>query len=246
MQIAPGLEMLVLTPPNGGAPYHPTVLYDENSLVLVDTGLPGFYDRIIASIQQAGLSPAKLTAIVITHQDIDHLGSLPQFLGAPSGERLDVYAHEADKPVVDGHQPIIKVPEERLNLILGMLPETLASQYRSVFSSATSDNVNRLLVDGERLPFGGGVTVIHTPGHTPGHVSLYHQPSKTLIAGDAMIVKDGELDGPIPGFTPDLNEALRSLGKLAAYDIETVICYHGGIYRGQANERIAELAAQAN
>jgi glyoxylase-like metal-dependent hydrolase (beta-lactamase superfamily II) len=63
-----------------------------------------------------------------------------------------------------------------------------------------------------------------------------------LITGDALNVSDGLLAGPNPAYTPDVATALASLKKLAAYDIETVICYHGGVYRGDANRRIAVLS----
>jgi glyoxylase-like metal-dependent hydrolase (beta-lactamase superfamily II) len=57
-----------------------------------------------------------------------------------------------------------------------------------------------------------------------------------------MIVADGRLLGPDPQYTLDMNSAMKSLKKLTHYDIETVICYHGGLYKGNANRRIAELA----
>jgi glyoxylase-like metal-dependent hydrolase (beta-lactamase superfamily II) len=53
---------------------------------------------------------------------------------------------------------------------------------------------------------------------------------------------DGQLLGPSPQATLDMQEAMRSVKKLARCDIETVICYHGGVYRGDANQRIAALA----
>ncbi|MGZ4164245.1 MAG: MBL fold metallo-hydrolase, partial [Tumebacillaceae bacterium] len=102
--------------------------------------------------------------------------------------------------------------------------------------------VDRTVVDGEELPYCGGIIVINTPGHTPGHISLYHKASKTLIAGDALIVEDGQFKISDPRYTFDVEESIRSAKKLTAYDIETVICYHGGIYRENVNQRIAELA----
>jgi glyoxylase-like metal-dependent hydrolase (beta-lactamase superfamily II) len=66
--------------------------------------------------------------------------------------------------------------------------------------------------------------------------------AKVLIAGDALNIEEGRLIGPRPQFTADMDSALRSLKKLARYDIESVICYHGGLYSGDANQRIAGLA----
>ncbi len=103
--------------------------------------------------------------------------------------------------------------------------------------------MTRTVEDGEELPYGGGTVVIHTPGHTPGHLCLYVKQAKVLIAGDALNVEEGRLIGPRPQHTADIDAARRSLKKLAEYDIETVICYHGGMYRGEPNQRIAALAA---
>jgi len=87
--------------------------------------------------------------------------------------------------------------------------------------------------------------VVLTPGHTPGHLSLYVKQPKVLIAGDALNVEEGKLIGPRPQFTADLAAARGSVEKLARYDIETVICYHGGIYSADANRRIAEIGQGA-
>jgi glyoxylase-like metal-dependent hydrolase (beta-lactamase superfamily II) len=96
------------------------------------------------------------------------------------------------------------------------------------------------------LPYCGGMTVIFTPGHTPGHICLYLNQSKILVSGDALVVADGELRGPNPQATYDMDTALKSLKKLARYDIETVVCYHGGVYGDNPNKRLAELANAAD
>lgn len=111
-----------------------------------------------------------------------------------------------------------------------------------MFGTPITAKVDRTIGDGEVLPYCGGISVIFTPGHTPGHVSLYHQPSKTLITGDALVAANGELLGPNPQATPDMEMALRSLKKFTEYDISTVICYHGGVYTNNPNARLAELA----
>jgi glyoxylase-like metal-dependent hydrolase (beta-lactamase superfamily II) len=127
-----------------------------------------------------------------------------------------------------------------------MTPERLAQleakpEMKAMYAN-TKAGVDTLVHDGQELPFCGGIEVIHTQGHTPGHICLYLKKYKTLVTGDAMNVVDGKLVGPNPVFTFNMEEALNSLKKLTKYDIETVICYHGGVFTDNPNQRIAELA----
>jgi glyoxylase-like metal-dependent hydrolase (beta-lactamase superfamily II) len=242
MRIAQGIEMLELE--LGGRTLCPSLLVDENGWVLVDTGLPGNAPALLELAKQAGVGELPLRSILLTHQDIDHVGGLPAFLAA-EGDTPSVYAHADDEGAINGTQPMIKVSQERMAGLMQQMTETTRSEFERTFLHPSRPNVTDRLVDGETLPIAGGVTVIHTPGHTPGHVSLYHKPSKTLIAGDAMMVVNGELTGPNPPFTPDYPKAIQSLGKLAALDIDTVICYHGGMLTGDIPARIAALANNA-
>ena len=227
-------------------PIYPTVLHDERSRVLIDTGMPGMAREIDRLVKEAGI-PETLQAILLSHQDIDHIGGLPGFLTAvPVGAKpFDVYAHAGDRDAIDGKAPMIKFSPERASALLGALPDAVRIPFEDVFLRPERQNVTRLLEDGETLPYGGGLTVIHTPGHTPGHVSFYHRPSKTLIAADAMVVQDGELQGPHPANTPDLELAVRSLSRFRAFDVDAVICYHGGLWRGDFGQRIAYLSDRA-
>lgn len=237
MRISGGIEMLELK--WGGMTFCPTIIFDKEQWVLVDTGMPGTAPAILELVIQAGIGQQYLSTILLTHNDIDHIGGLPTFKA--KYPQLVVYAHDKDKAIINGKQPMVKVPLERLAGLLGSLPEKTRSEFESTFIKPKGHNVNRSMADGETLPFAGGIMVIHTPGHTPGHVCLYHVPSKTLIAGDALVIENGELRGPIEALTPDMRTAIQSLKKLKMYDIETVICYHGGQLRGNVNRRIAAL-----
>jgi glyoxylase-like metal-dependent hydrolase (beta-lactamase superfamily II) len=238
MKINEQIEMLVLTLKMGEHDFviNPVAIRDEQSYVLVDTGMPGSCGQITELLIQAGIDPAASHSIILTHQDVDHVGSLPQF----KGEGVKVYAHVDDQPYIDGLKTMIKFSGERKEGLIASLPQDLATAFEATFSGKEK-NVTTLLSDGEKLPFGGGLTVIHTPGHTPGHISLYHEPSKTLIAGDALNVEDGKLIGPNPAVTPDMPLALESLRKLKAYPIETVICYHGGIFKGDVQQALDKI-----
>ncbi len=91
-----------------------------------------------------------------------------------------------------------------------------------------------------RLPIGGGLTVIHKPGHTP----LYHHTSKMLIASDALVIDNGELLSSSLYSSVNMEQALQSLEKFTPFDIETVVCYHGGLMRGEINQKIKALIAR--
>jgi glyoxylase-like metal-dependent hydrolase (beta-lactamase superfamily II) len=249
MQLANGLNMLEISANvlGGVDMIHPTLLCDEDAVILVDTGYPGLVPIIREAIETAGVAFDRLTHIVLTHQDLDHIGSLPSLLHE-SAHPVTVLANEIEKPYIQGDKRLLKLTPEAIAQADALIPPHVPQEWRKAFKAVLenppSAPVDETLADGEVLPFCGGITVINTPGHTPGHISLYHHASKTLIAGDALIVLDGRLRGPDPQQTLDLALAIQSLQKLADYDIETVICYHGGLYRGDANGRIAELARE--
>jgi glyoxylase-like metal-dependent hydrolase (beta-lactamase superfamily II) len=181
----------------------------------------------------------------LTHQDIDHIGGLPDIIRARKGE-IEVLAHEEDRPYIEGNQPLIKLRRERLTQMVESMPEPQRQQFERIFSSPPSNKVGHTLRDGEELPLHGGIRVIHTPGHTPGHLSLFVERSRLLIAGDELRVEEGELVGPSESATPDMESANASLAKLTDYKIDYALCYHGGLYGPDASEKIAELSAAAN
>lgn len=237
MRIAEGVEMLELN--LGPMTVHPTILFDGDGWVLVDTGMPGTAPAIRKLAGQAGVGALPLKTILLTHQDIDHIGGLPDF---QANEAPTVYAHPDDAGAINGTQPMLKMTPERLEGFLAQMPEPVRAQFEQTYLRPSRPNVDRLYADGETLPIAGGLTVIHTPGHTPGHVSLYHQPSKTLIAGDATVAREGVLMGPNPPVTPNMEQAAASLKKFLDFDIDNVICYHGGLVRGDVRASFAALA----
>jgi glyoxylase-like metal-dependent hydrolase (beta-lactamase superfamily II) len=89
-----------------------------------------------------------------------------------------------------------------------------------------------------------GLTIIDTPGHTPGHISVLDERSGLLVAGDAMTGGDGGVAGANPQFTADMATAGDSIKKLAGFSYDTVVFGHGEPVIGNASEQVAALAAQ--
>ncbi|MDW5550258.1 MBL fold metallo-hydrolase [Methanosarcina sp.] len=75
-----------------------------------------------------------------------------------------------------------------------------------------------------------------------GHICLYLHESKTLIAGDALFLQDGELVISHPTATLDMEQAKKSIKKLLDYDIDKIVCYHGGVYKDNIKETLTKIS----
>jgi glyoxylase-like metal-dependent hydrolase (beta-lactamase superfamily II) len=235
MQISKGLAMLELKVQGFGL--NPTLIWDDEMAVLIDTGMPGQMEQICVAMSEVGVSLDKLKVVILTHQDLDHIGCLPEILNQSNSD-IEVYAHIFDKPYIEGVLPLIKTDPNRMSKeAWASIPE----QMQSLYKNPPKSKVHNTLEDGQELSYCGGIQVIFTPGHTPGHISLYLKQSKTLVAGDAIVLANGVLRGPIQQTTLDMKTALSSLEKFVDLDIETVICYHGGLCNIKAKEQLEDL-----
>ncbi|WP_238900360.1 MBL fold metallo-hydrolase [Clostridium sp. YIM B02500] len=230
MKIAEGLDILELG--NEERRMNATLIWDDKNVILIDAGLPGQIENIREEVEKAGVSFDRINKIIITHHDLDHMGSLSSIVKNSKSE-IEVLAHSGERPYIEGDKIGIKITPERLSSMPDSMKETIKQ---------LKTKVNRIVKDEEELSYCGGIEVIYTPGHTPGHICLYLRKYKALVTGDAMNVVNNELIGPNPEYTFDMKQAMESLKKLTKYDIETVICYHGGVFTKSSNERIAKLA----
>ncbi|MEW9053090.1 MAG: MBL fold metallo-hydrolase [Neobacillus sp.] len=199
---------------------NPSLIWNDEEVILVDTGVPGQLDAIRDEMNKLGVSFTRLTKVIITHHDLDHIGSLPEILDA-SEQKITVFAHPLAKPYIEGDKRLLKLKDPKV-----VPPKAKVDQ------TVEGDDV---------LPECGGIKVIFTPGHTPDHISLYHIESKTVIAGDATIAVNGEVKGPNPQYTLNMKEAYQSIGKLLAYETAQIICYHGGVCPESEKQRLEKL-----
>jgi len=222
-----------------GVVLRPTLVWDENDAVLFDTGMPGQTEQLLRAIEEAGIPFERVKAVVLTHQDLDHVGGLPELLRRAQ-HRIKVWAHAADRPHIEGALPLLKTDPNRMSPeAWAALPESMQSLYKDPPKSKVDD----LIEDGMRLPWCGGIAAIHTPGHTDGHLSFFLERSRTLVAGDALVAKDGVLHGPAARTTPNIDEAYDSLQKLIPLAMERIVCYHGGLVEREPAKQIERLIA---
>lgn len=217
MEIAKGVEMLQLEFQE--FIIHPILLWDDEMAVLIDTGFPGQFEDIQVEMERVGVSVDKLKVVILTHQDIDHIGSLPNVLENGVSD-IKVYAHELDKSYIEGDLPLLKDVH---------------------VENPPKGKVSDTVIDGQELPYCGGILILHTPGHIPGHISLYLKRSKILVAGDSMYSVNGKLGGVHAPTTLNIMEARQSLKKYLNLDIESVVCYHGGLSKGNIKIQLQNL-----
>ncbi len=218
---------------------YPTLIWDDNTVILVDAGISTSLTNLKIAIKDAGVEFDRLKIIIVTHQDADHIGGIKGVLEELPD--VKVLAHKEDKPYIQGEKKLIRLNSrfmERINA----LPVQEREKVLEIFEDV-SVNVDMTVSDGEELDYCGGIIIIHTPGHTPGHICLYHKKSETLIVGDAMNVEDGQLIRPNKLSMNDDEEklAINSLKKFEKYDIKNIISYHGGLFNDNPNQRIKEL-----
>jgi len=199
-----------------------------DSWVLVDTGLPGHVPHIIAAAQEqfgAGVKPA---AIVLTHGHFDHAGNALQLAEAWD---VPIYAHALEMPYLTGRSNY--PPQDPT--IGGAI--AFLSRFFTTRGYDFGGRVHALPADGS-VPGLPDWRWLHTPGHSPGHISLFRQSDRALIGGDALATVDmdsfialatkkPQISRPAAPFDYDWNACRLSVDLLAALNPSVLACGHG-------------------
>jgi glyoxylase-like metal-dependent hydrolase (beta-lactamase superfamily II) len=185
-------------------------LLDLGELVLIDAGAGPSYAEIVRNIEGLGLNPAKLKAVILTHCHIDHIGGAPQFRDAFGAQ---IIMHHLDAEAVEQGN-------DRM---------TAASWYNLSFPPMPVDL--KLTKEEERLRFGEQeIICLHTPGHTPGSLSVY------LDRGGKRILFGQDIHGPFSeDFGSDLAAWRRSMERLLSLEADILCEGHFGVYRSKEN-----------
>ena len=191
-----------------------TVLIEDGRAILVDTGLQGSLLPITGGLKDLGLTLDHIDAVVITHAHPDHCGGLGELV---ERTEIKVAAHRLDAGFIEG---TTTPPNPLRNELLAKMAEPVLPKLMGGHVP-----VDLPLEDGDIIPFGAEVRVVHLPGHTDGSIALHLPTKRVIIVGDALQYRFSlKLSPPAEGVTQHPDEALRSLEKLLDLDFD-IICF---------------------
>jgi len=206
-------------------------IIDDDRLTLVDTGFPGSEKKIFDALSEIGKKPADIKQIILTHLHPDHTGSAADIQKLL---RIPIFAHSADAMLirkgVGAREPMTRTPGFFPWFIFNLFMRNAQSTIKPVDPITT-------LHDEQLLPILSGMTVIHTPGHSEGHISLLLEKEQVLIAGD-ICGNAGGLNYSILYEDPVLGK--QTLKKVAKYNFNIACFGHGNPLIGRANKKFME------
>ena len=196
----------------------------SNDFVLVDAGMPKSAEEIMSVIEDRFGLGSRPKAIILTHGHFDHVGGIIELVNRWD---IPVYAHELELPYLQGE---MSYPDPDTTVEGGLVAKL--SAYFPTKPIDLRDRVQALPSDGQ-IPFMKEFRWIHTPGHTPGHVSLFRDKDRALIAGDAFVTvkqenlfdvftQEQEISGPPRYLTPDWKASYRICQNFCS--LKTIYC----------------------
>jgi glyoxylase-like metal-dependent hydrolase (beta-lactamase superfamily II) len=220
MEIIPNVHLIPKTVAN------PYLLIDPDGLTLIDAGLPGSHKKILRFMAGLGYAPGDLKRILITHADFDHVGGLAPLKKA-TGARVYASPVEA-QAMAEGHA---SRPVKPRRLVTRLLFGLMGGMFKPA-----RIQVDELLSDGQVLPVLGGLRVIETPGHTPGHVSFFAASTGILFCGDSIVSGETGLRGSSGANNWDQPKADESVRKQAALGAHILCSGHGPVVMDAAGK----------
>ncbi|MCP3763557.1 MBL fold metallo-hydrolase [Domibacillus sp. A3M-37] len=222
---------------------------ETKEFVLIDAGMPGSADEIVSVSEKYFGANSRPKAIILTHGHFDHVGAIIELV---KHWEVPVYAHELELPFLTGQTSYPKPdPTVEGGMVAKMSP---LFPYEPI---DLGSNVLKLPMD-ETVPHLPDFRWIHTPGHSPGHVSLFREKDRTLLAGDAFVTvkqdslykvltQKQEVNGPPRYFTTDWKAAKESVQELASLKPAVAVTGHGlPVIGEELSEGLGKLVQEFN
>ncbi|MFI0905611.1 MBL fold metallo-hydrolase [Streptomyces sioyaensis] len=184
----------------------------DDGLTLVDVGWSSAPKTLLDVVAERRLKPTEVKRIVLTHAHPDHVQGAAE-LRRLTGAQVVIHRDDAD------WLPVGRVPAHGRSGALGRIIDRLPMLHWTPFTA------DRTVTDGELIDGSDGLRVIHTPGHSPGHIALHHEPSSTILVGDAVFHR-GELALGPAALAADPSLRVESLTRVPA-DIQAIGFAHG-------------------
>ena len=234
MEIASGIHRIACYfDPNRVSYVH--LLIGSQASMLVDTCCAHNPEQdILPYMASIGFAPERLTYILISHSDLDHQGGVaPMKAAAP---RATLMAHKLDEPLISDTEVLI---DQRYDLYTDHygIPRMDESERDKVRRQTYSAPVESFVEAGEMFALSPdwSVQVMHTPGHTAGHVSVYDPRSKVLVAGEAALwraILDKDEKPVLPPTYQIADTYLDTINKLEGMQIDQYSPAHWQIQSG--------------
>ena len=204
---------------------------DDGTLTLVDAGTRSAPKKVLAALAQLGRQPGDVTHLLLSHAHNDHTGGARALVDATGSqvrthEREAVHVREGRMPQVDR--------STRGGRLMARLPGR-ATGFAKV-------GVDGTFADGDVLPLAGGLQVVHTPGHTPGHCSFLHPSSGVLITADAIFNVRG-LRYSFKNSCTDVRLSRTSAQRLGELDFAVAGFTHGEHVSHRARDTVRAFLA---
>jgi len=203
----------------------------EDGLTVVDAGMNSAPAKIVKQLEAMGYQAGDVKRILVTHAHPDHVGGLPELKQRTGAQ---VIASEIEKPVVEGIEPMPRPNREDLSGISRLLAPAPAT--------VPGTPVDRAVADEDTIPdVLGGLVVLATPGHSPGHVSFWSPERRILFGGDVLFNVFG-LRLPPAMVTVDMEEDKRSVARLTELDARVACFGHGPALVQNTSEALRAVA----
>ncbi len=194
---------------------------------LVDAGSPGNAGKILTALSQIGVPPLQVKRILVTHHHWDHVGSLWELKKRTNAE---IVAHRLDADYISGKR-VRRAPRHLLGRLMYATFGLLGAR------RVPNVEVDRLVEEGAHV---GAFGVVHTPGHTPGHLCFLRDGC--LFSGDLLMATPGAFQETPHIFTADVPASRASIAKVAQLDFRALLPAHHPPYTFGAAEKVRELA----